>query len=260
MQLPRLQLFEFNDLAAAPAPLREALVESLSRALAWGRMLRGLTAPFSDFLDRTGTSEILDLCSGAGGPATTLALELQKSGRKPPRFLLTDLHPHTAVWARQKAMLPEAIDFVETPVDATQIPEELGRNRSRLIINALHHLPPKIAGEVLRGACKDGPGIFVAEGFERNPLRFFPIAPMALVAMFANVWLSPRNRLAKFFLLPISLLIGPWDGLVSTMRVYSEAELREMVAPLGSAFSWSYGTYPFPLGGRGYWFCGVRNR
>ena len=33
-----------------------------------------------------------------------------------------------------------------------------------------------------------------------------------------------------------------------------------MVAPLGDAFEWSYGTYPFALGGRGAWFAGVRVR
>ena len=30
------------------------------------------------------------------------------------------------------------------------------------------------------------------------------------------------------------------------------------LAPLGDAFEWSYGTFAFPLGGRGYWFAGVR--
>ena len=127
-----------------------------------------------------------------------------------------------------------------------------------MIVNALHHLPPDLAAAVLRGACENGPGIFVAEGFERSPLRFFPIAPMGIVAMLANLVLSPRRRLQKLLLLPVTLAPALWDGIVSTLRVYNEAELRAMVAPLGDAFTWTYGTYPFPLGGRGYWFAGVR--
>ena len=81
---------------------------------------------------------------------------------------------------------------------------------------------------------------------------------MGLVSMLVNPFLTPRGRLLKLLWLPISIALAPWDGLVSTMRVYSETELREMVAPLGDAFTWTYGTYPFPLGGRGYWFSGVR--
>jgi hypothetical protein len=258
MALPRLQLFEFNDLPRAPPALRESLVEALSRALSWGRMLRGLERPFSSFLERTGATEVLDLCAGAGGPATILAAELRRSGRRPPRFLLTDLHPHARVWQRLQDQDPEAIGFVTESVDATAIPPELGAGRARMIVNALHHLPPGLAAEVLRGACASGPGVFVAEGFERNPLRFFPIAPMGIVAMLVNPLLSPRRRLAKLLLLPVSLAVAPWDGLVSTMRVYSEKELREMVAPLGEQFEWRYGTFRFPLGGRGYWFAGVR--
>jgi len=260
MSLPRLQLFEFNDLERAPAALRESLIEALSRALSWGRMMRGLAAPFAQFLERTNASEVLDLCAGAGGPASILIHELRRAGKKPPRFLLTDLMPHAEIWEAMAAHDPEAISFVREPVDATALPPALGAGSPRLIINALHHLPPAIAGAVLRAACADSPGIFVAEGFERSPLHFLSMAPMALAAMLANPFLTPRNRVLKLLLLPASIAAGVWDGLVSTMRVYSEAELREMVAPLGDRFEWEYGTYAFPLGGRGCWFRGVRAR
>ena len=221
-------------------------------------MLQGLTAPFGKFLEETGATEVLDLCSGAGGPAVVLARALRRACKTPPRFLLTDLQPHPEAWQALRQADPTAIDFVAESVDATAIPPALGAGRARMIVNALHHLPPGLAGAVLRGACEDGPGIFVAEGFERSPIRFFPIAPMGMVAMFANLVLSPRRRLQKLLLLPVSLVLAPWDGIVSTLRVYTEAELRAMVAPLGEAFTWTYGTYPFALGGRGYWFAGVR--
>ena len=260
MPLPRLQLFEFNDAPWAPPTLREAVVETLSRGLTWGRILRGLAGPFSTFLDRTGATEVLDLCAGAGGPATILAAELRRAGRKPPRFLLTDLHPHPETWEALQARDPEAIGFVPESVDATAIPPSLAAGRVHMIVNALHHLPPELAGAVLRGACAEGPGVFVAEVFERNPLRFFPMAPTLFAAGAANPWLAHRSRWIKLLLLPILMFVGPWDGLVSTMRVYTEEELRSMVAPLGDAFEWSYGTYPFPFGGKGAWFAGIRVR
>ena len=260
MPLPRLQLFEFNDLPLAPVALRESIVEALSRTLRWGRVLEGLTGPFASFLDRTGATEVLDLCSGAGGPAALPAAELRRSRRTPPKFLLTDLHPNPDMWAALQARDPATISFVPESVDATAIPEGLGRGRVRMIVNALHHLPPDLAGSVLRGACAEGPGVFVAEGFERNPLGLLPMAAAGFPAMMISPFVARKHRLAKIALIPVTMVLGPWDGFVSTLRVYNEQELRRMVAPLGDAFEWSYGTYPFPLGGRAYWFAGVRRK
>jgi hypothetical protein len=260
MPLPRLQLFEVNDAAWAPPAVREQLIESLSRALDWGGMLRGLSAPFAGFLAETGATEVLDLCAGAGGPASILARELRRAGHRPPRFLLTDLRPHPEAWAALQRQDPEVIDFVAEPVDATAIPALLGTGRARALINGLHHLPPQVASAVLRRAADGSPGIFIAEGFPRSPLRWFPMAPMAALSMLVNPLLSPRRQLQKALLLPLTLAIGPWDGLVSTLRVYTEPELREMVAPLGDAFRWTSGTWRFPLGGLGTWFAGVKAR
>jgi len=257
----RRHLFELNDSRWAPLALRETIVEALSRALAWGRILQGLVEPFGDFVTSTGATEVLDLCSGAGGPAAILAAELARAGVTPPRFLMTDLQPHPEVWARVRDAHPGIVDFVAEPVDATRIPVGLGEGRARVIINALHHFRPELAGAIVRGACEGSPGVFIAEGFERNPLRFASFAPAGIPALFANPLLAPRRRLQKAlltWLTPIALLASIWDGLVSTMRVYREDELRAMVAPLGDAFTWRYGTYGFAPLGRPYYFYGVR--
>lgn len=259
----RLHLFEFNDSRWAPVALRETVIEALSRALAWGRMQRGMVPPFRDFLAKTGAREVLDLCSGAGGPAAILARELERAGETPPRMLMTDLLPHPEVWATLRDAHPGVIDFVSESVDATNVPAALGAGRARVIINALHHFRPGLAGEIVRGACQDAPGVFIAEGFERSPLRFAAFAPAGVASLLVNPVLAPRHRLAKAlltWLTPIALLVSIWDGLVSTARVYTEAELREMVAPLGDAFTWTYGTWSFTPFGKPYFFYGVRRK
>ena len=257
--LPRLQLVEFNDLAATPAPLRDTIVESLSRSLRWGRMLRGLVDPFREFLAAAGTDEVLDLCAGAGGPASVLAGELAGHGA-PPRFLLTDLFPRIESWEAVRAEHPETIDFIETPVDATAIPPALASGRARVVINAFHHFPPPLATAILADAVAGSRGIFISEALVRNPLSFLAFGPAGLAALLAEPLLARRDRVAKAFLVwatPIALAAGTWDGLVSTMRIYEESDLRAMVAPLGDAFRWTYGVYTYPFGGRGYYFHGV---
>jgi hypothetical protein len=257
--LPRLQLVELNDLSATPVVLRDTIVESLSRALRWGHMLRGLVTPFRDFLAAAGTSEVLDLCAGAGGPAAVLAEELGARGAA-PRFLLTDLFPRPAAWAGLRVEHPGVIDFVEDPVDATAIPSALAAGRARVVINAFHHFPPPLARAILADAVTCSRGIFISEALVRNPLSFLAFAPAGLAALYADPLLAARDRLARAMLVwatPIALAAGTWDGLVSTMRIYEEPDLRQMVAPLGDGFRWTYGTYRYPFGGRGYYFHGV---
>jgi hypothetical protein len=261
MALPRLQLFEFNDLSAVPAALRDTIVESLSRALRWGRMLEGLVPPLRRFLDDAGSSEILDLCAGAGGPATILAEELERAGANDTRIVLTDLFPRVEDWEHARAAYPAVIDFVAEPVDATAIPPALGDGRVRTVINAFHHFPPALAEAILRDAVASSDGIFVSEAFDRNPLGFLPFAPAGLAALLAAPLFTRRDRAAKALLTwlsPIAFLAGTWDGLVSTMRIYREEDIRRMVAPFGSHWRWEFGTYDVPFGGRGHWFYGVQ--
>jgi SAM-dependent methyltransferase len=261
MSLPRLQLFEFNDLGWAPAAVRDTVVESLSRTLAWGRMLEGLVAPFQRFLAESGASEVLDIGAGAGGPARILATEIKRAGGIPPKFVLTDLHPRIAAWEAARDELPGIIDFERDPVDATSIPESLSKGRARSIINVFHHFPPALAREILADAVRGSTGVFLAEGFPREPAQFANFAIAGLPALALNPILSPRDRLAKAaltWLTPAAIGISLWDGFVSTMRVYTEEELREMVEPLGRDWTWVYGTYSYFPRGTATYFYGVK--
>lgn len=259
MDLPRLQLVELNDHERTPAALRDTLIEILSRALRWGRMLHGLVAPVREFLAAAGTDEVLDLCAGAGGPARVLAAELARAG-SPPRFLLTDLFPRVHEWDEARRAQPGVIDFVAEPVDATAIPRELAWGRARMVVNAFHHFPPDLADAILADAIAGSRGVFIAEAFERNPLRFLPMAPALLAALAAEPLLARKDRLAKAlysWVSPIALAVGAFDGIVSTLRIYEPRDLERMVARHGDRFRWTHGHYAFPLGGRGFYFYGV---
>lgn len=262
MALPRLQLFEFNDSPWAPKVLRDTIVEALSRTLEWGRMLDGLVDPLGRCLDAAQAREVLDLCAGAGGPASVLARAMAESGRE-VHFLLTDLFPQPAAWQPLVDAQPTRLAFEPTPVDATAIPPPLGAGRARVIINALHHFPPAVARAVLRGACEGAPAVFVSEGLVRNPLSFAAMAPVGLAGLFATPALAKDRRLSRAlvtWLTPLALGASIWDGTVSTFRCYLPSELEAMVADL-PGWAWTHGEYRHSGGlGRGNWFAGVRRR
>jgi hypothetical protein len=255
--LPRVQSFEFNDHPRAPAALRATIVEALSLALEWGGILRGLAPVLSDFLDRAGTRDVLDLGSGGGGPAKVLAPLLRTRGWT-GTITLTDLFPHPSLWTTL-ADKDTSLSFEAESVDATLIPEELSRGRARTIINVLHHLPPDVARGVIEDAVRCRAPLFVAEGFERNPMRFLAFAPAGIPALLATPLFASGDharRVALTWLSPIALACSVWDGVVSTLRVYSEAELRAMVPP-SADYEWRYGHYEFAPFGRGYYFYGL---
>lgn len=258
--LPRLQLFEFNDLHWVGTDVRDTIVESLGRGLRWGRTLTGLVEPFSEFLAAAGTEQVLDLCAGAGGPAEILAAEMKRAGRAVPDILLTDLFPRERAWARLTAREPRVRAHLE-PVDATAIPRELGAGRARAIINAFHHFPPALAREILADAMRARAPIWISEPFERNPLMFLSFAPFGLAALLANPLLTPERTLGKavlsWGLLPLTLAASGWDGVVSTLRAYERDELMAMVGSRAEEYRWAHGHYRYPLGGRGYYFYGV---
>ncbi len=259
MSLPRLQLFEFNDAPWAPPVLRDTLVEALSRAIRWGHLMDGLVAPLARCLESAGISKVLDLCAGAGGPASILSDAMAQRGHD-VHFLMSDLFPQLAQW---EALRSERLDFVREPVDATNISPALGEGRVRVIINALHHFPPELARRALLGACENAPGVFIAEGLVRNPLSFAAMAPVGFAALMATPVLAKDRHFARAlisWLSPVALAASAWDGTVSSMRTYEASELQEMVAGL-AGWSWSSGQYAHSRGlGTGSWFCGTRTR
>ena len=258
--LPRAHLFEFNDRDWVPASLRDTIVETLSRSLDWGGFLRPLAPVIDDFLSASGTREVLDLCAGAGGPAVILSHEAERLGLRPPRFLMTDLFPRVPMWTDARAKRPQSIDFVAEPVDATRISPTLSEGRARIMVNAFHHFRPDLAGAILRDAVDNQAPIFISESFERNPTGAFPLIPIGIPSLLATPLFSRRDRVAKAawtWLTPIGLAAGTWDAIVSTLRIYSETDLRALVAPFGQSYQWTYGTYDYPFGGRGCYFHGL---
>ena len=260
MTTRRIHSFEFNDSAATPLAIKESIVETLSRGLEWGGILTSVAKPFAAFTKAAKVHEVLDLCSGAGRPVRILARAMRESGGTVPRFLLTDMMPHPDAWNALQLEMPEAIAFVPTAVDATAVGAELSARRARLIINALHHFPPETASALLADAVRNKAPIFIAECFERGYRNFLPLVPPLFLAHLANPLLAPRHKLSKAlltWLTPVIAIAGLWDGFVSSMRVYSEAELRGMVAGFGTDYEWTYGTCGFSFGGKGYYFHGM---
>ncbi len=238
----RIHLFEVMDLSACPGWLRRMETEYIQAAEA----LFDTTAPVADrvgqVLARTGLTQLVDLCSGAGGPVQPLLDHLADRGQD-CTAVLTDLHPHLAAWERLSAASSGRISWVDAPVDATAVPREL--RGLRTIFDGLHHLRPAQVQAVLADAVAAGDPILALETTRRS---WPSLASMALIP--AAVWtITPTirplswRRLAATYAVPIVPAAMTWDGLVSTLRTYTEAELRAFTQALDApGWAWDIGT------------------
>lgn len=223
----RLHLVELHDLRACPPSLRDALTDFLAFSLNLSRayepagpLLRGAVA-------RARAGRVIDLCSGAGGPWILLSEMVGVP------VTLTDLYPH-------RGPGPDGLPVHPEPVDARAVPSAL--DGFRTIFTAFHHFRPDEARAILADAVAKRQGIAVFEAARRAPWEILVCALTWFGILFAEPFIRPW-RWSRFFwtyLPPILPLVGTFDGVVSCLRAYSPAELRELVRGLDT-YDWEIG-------------------
>jgi hypothetical protein len=244
----RLHLFEFEDQSWFPSPVREAMTDFLS-------FMSGFAdVPFSGFVERlnramleTGDDRLIDLASGAGGPAITIARMLRDRRNASVEVTLTDLYPNLPRLELAQREGQGFVDFVEHPVDARHVREDL--RGFRLMCNAFHHLRPSAARECLADAVRQRQGLALLEFVQRSPLSAAQISLGMLTMLLVTPFIRP-HRLSRFvftYLLPVVPLCTLWDGLVSCLRAYEPDELKALVDSLpDNDYIWEIGRLPVP--------------
>lgn len=240
----RLQLVELEDLPWFPRVVRDGGTD-------WLRFMADLTRVFDRVapliraaMGTTGTTRVIDLCSGGGGPWRTLAEALAEQGDV--EVELTDLYPNAAA-----ASLTEGVDhltFRSEPVDATNVPEEL--TGVRTMFNCFHHFRPQLARAILDDAVRKRRAIAVFEGVDKRLLPILGMPLQVLAVFLLTPWVRPHrlSRLLLTYVVPLIPALIFFDGIVSMLRIYQPDELRELVAdvPGNETFTWDIGVLRVP--------------
>jgi hypothetical protein len=199
--------------------------------------------PLLETLLHAGASHrIVDLCSGGGGPWPVLLEKMRARGHT-LEVRLTDLAPDRSAFRALHERSQGAISFIETPVDATAVPPELVGVRT--IFNGFHHFRPGVARKLLVDAAARGQPIGVFEMMARTPIHVLSAPLILLLVLLVTPLIRPLRwgRLFWTYLVPVLPLIIMWDGLVSALRVYSTAELEQLVAGIDApGYQWTIGT------------------
>ena len=246
--MKRVQLFEFEDFQWFPRTWRTSmthLIVVLQKMLGTPEVISKL---LGEIREKHSFDQIVDTGSGSGG-ALLNAVELynQEHPESPIKLRLTDLNP-----------LPEFVETINQqnnpnlhyqlePVDARhldQAPAEL-----KTMMNSFHHMPPKVARDILKSAHDSKQPLLIYEMAENKvPLLVWwltlPIGLVILILMslFMTPFVKPLTwkQLLFTYLIPVVPLAYAWDGQASAVRMYTFGDVEELLAGLKTeGYQWT---------------------
>src|SRR5207302_10114995 len=127
-RMSRMHLLEIEDQPWCPSVLRDAATGLLELILRVGNYYAAILPRLANALRATQATEVLDLCSGGGGPWLGLLPQLRADA--PVRVILTDKYPNTSGTARVSQESDGRIVIEPRSVDATAVPSDLSGFRT----------------------------------------------------------------------------------------------------------------------------------
>jgi len=239
----RVHLVELHELRGFPAVWRDLLTDVMSYFAEGFRPYRPVADRLWAAMQACGAASILDLGSGAGKSAITVAGDVTARHRVAVGVTLTDKYPNVEAFQRAARASSGTVTVVENPVEATDVPSDL--EGFWTMFSSFHHFKKPEARRILANAVRQRRGIGVFEYTERNFLVWGPtILAMPLFIWFATPFIRPLSwrRVLWTNLLPVVPFLAAWDGLVSCLRTYSPAELLALTPePSPGAYTWEAG-------------------
>jgi hypothetical protein len=241
--MKRFHLFEIHDQEWCPRAIRDAETDYLQFVIGKMKGYAAVVPVLATALQRTATRQVLDLCSGAGGPWFWLQPVLAERGLD-VSVCLTDKYPNLEALGTSSALNlpPGAISYHPEPVDVTGVPHELAGFRT--LFSAFHHFRPAQARAMLGDAVRKRHGIAIFEGTYHSALAMFLMLLVPLMVLLVTPFIRPFrwSRLFWTYLVPVVPLVSLFDGLVSCLRTYSVQELRQLTEDLGANnYQWDFG-------------------
>lgn len=238
--MQRSNLFEFEDFQWFPNIWRKSMTRLL---LVVHRMFKSesvITRLVDEVLKTSGHKQIIDLCSGSGGPMEHVYTQL-KTYHADLQLVLTDLYPNLDV-AQTINAKPDGINYKTTSINAAEVPIDL--KGVRTMICSFHHMPPKVARGILEDARHSKQPLIIFELSDNSFPKLLAWTAFPVNIIFCLL-LTPFARpmtwyqLVFTYLIPVIPIFYAWDGAVSNLRTYTTQDLDKLLKGLeGSDYTW----------------------
>ena len=234
----RYQLFEIHDHPWCPTLLRDLFTDALQAI--WNRTnsYHPIAPLLTEALAQTHSTQILDLCSGAGGPWFRLIKDLDPT----TTVRLTDKYPNQEAFTAALSKSNGRITFDPRSISATEVPSDL--HGLRTMFSTFHHFTPPEAREILANAVEQNQGIAILETAGRNPRTILGVCVIPILTLLLTPKIRPFHwsRILLTYILPAVPFALCFDGLMSCVRAYSHQQLQELVQSLpANNYQWQIG-------------------
>jgi hypothetical protein len=241
--VPRLHLFEFEDLPYFPRVWRDLLTDLLAFNLASTRAYDPIVPQLADALRRAASPRTVDLCSGSSATSMRVFDRVAEHLGEPLEVVFSDKYPNLSAFERLVGGRPN-YSFEAESVDALQVAPKL--EGFRTMFTALHHFRPEQVSRILQDAVDQREPIAIFEFTERRLLPLvFALFLLPIVAFVNTLRIRPLTlrRILWTYVIPVVPLALTWDGVVSCLRSYEPMELHGLVDRLEntSSYRWDIG-------------------
>lgn len=235
----RIHSFEFEDLAWFPKKFKNYQTDYLQFAANTFDLYKCIIPIIKKGIENSGNNTIVDIASGGGGGLVKIAKHLKKS-IPCLKIILSDYYPNIDAFKITKSNQPEIFEYVEKPVNAMDVPQDLKGFRTQFL--SLHHFRPKDAKAIFQNALDNNQAIGIFEATQRNfknIIQMF-LSPIAVLLMTPFIKPFKIDRIICTYLIPVIPLLILWDGVISVLRTYKASELKQMIFELRNhqQFDW----------------------
>jgi len=245
----RIHWFEFHDFPWFPSTLRIFLTDLLTMCWTFGifTSFHEMAMPFiKNAMKQTGTFELVDLCSGSGGPLINIQRDLKSKQNFHIKVTLTDLFPPTGELQDQISKRSNgSVQYFHKAVDATCVPPELDSSFSTMF-TSLHHFKPEDARKIIQDVVTKNRGIGIFETQERSLVVILVyLILLPVLTLVFTPFLRPFrfDRLFWTYIIPVVPLFFLLDGITSCLRTYSPDELQQLIQTIDGheKYEWQFG-------------------
>lgn len=242
--MKRIHLFEFEDLQWFPAWLRRCLTRLI---IVMHKLLNSeqeLAQLLAGILKSSDEKQIIDLCSGSGGPMVEVSHLLKEKYEMEIKLILSDLYPDMAS-AQEINALQNHILYWSKPLDAQKADSQL--HGLRTMVGSFHHMAPREARKILEAVVKSKQPICIFEISDNSYPKWLwwtAIPINFLTCLFITPLVRPLGwqQLVFTYLIPVIPLCFAWDGAVSNARTYTLNDLDQLLEGLQTNdYQWEKG-------------------
>ena len=221
-------LFEFMDLDWLPSSLRHTLREILEC---------GNNKPFRPYYDWV-ADELLRLAEEQGfttlvelgaGPAPITQALAKNPRSEGLRLVPCDINPDRPAYESLEKRYNGKVFPRYEPIDFSR-PHQWEPGTLLYLSGTFHHIPVEARAAVLKSLSESADGVLVVEPLRKTIGSILFVLPSIVPALVLPVWQIARpGRFRRFlycWLVPVAPFMFWWEGFVSCLRMWSDAEWR----------------------------------